>query len=196
MALATLAECNVTETLALLEALLLVAGETATVETLARALSLSNEQVETALRDLDDHYTRHGHGARVLCQGDRAQLTTAPEHAAIVASFLGVPQGGKLSPAAWETLAIVAYRQPVSRPEIEGIRGVNSDHTMRLLLEHGLIEERGHADTPGRATVYGTTVEFLKAAGLRSLAELPALPGDALTPDSSPVRGRGERPTV
>jgi len=186
----------VTETLAQLEALLLVAGETATVETLARALSLSNEQGEAALRDLDDHYTRHGHGARVLRQGDRAQLTTAPEHAVVVASFLGVPQGVKLSPAAWETLAIVAYRQPVSRPEIEGIRGVNSDHTMRLLLEHGLIAERGHADTPGRATVYGTTAEFLKAAGLRSIDELPALPGDALTPGPSPVRGRGERPTV
>jgi len=73
----------------------------------------------------------------------------------------------------------VAYRQPVSRPEIEGIRGVNSDHTMRLLLEHGLIAERGHADTPGRATVYGTTVEFLKAAGLRSIDELPALPDES-----------------
>jgi segregation and condensation protein B len=175
-------ECSVTETLAQLEALLLVAGETATVETLARALSLSVEQVEAGLRDLDDHYTRHGHGARVLRQGDRAQLTTAPEHSAVVASFLGAPQGVKLSPAAWETLAIVAYRQPVSRPEIESIRGVNSDYTMRLLLEHGLIEERGRADTPGRATVYGTTVEFLKATGLRSLDELPPLSGDALTP--------------
>jgi len=169
----------VTDTLAQLEALLLVAGETATVETLARALSLSVEQIEAELRDLDDHYRRHGHGARVLRQGGRAQLTTAPEHAAVVASFLGVPQGVKLSPAAWDTLAIVAYRQPVSRPEIEGIRGVNSDHTMRLLLEQGLIEERGRADTPGRATVYGTTVEFLKAVGLRALDELPALPDEA-----------------
>lgn len=173
-----------TELLAQLEALLLVAGETATLETLARALALPVEGVEAGLRTLDDHYTEHGHGARVLRQGARAQLTTAPAHAAVVARFLGVPQAVRLSPAAWETLAIVAYRQPVTRPEIEGIRGVNCDHTMRLLLEQGLIEERGRADTPGKAAVYGTTVEFLKAAGLRALEELPSLP------DESPVDSR------
>ncbi len=183
---------ELTELLARLEALLLVAGETATLETLARSLEAPVEQVEAALRELDDHYAKHGHGARVVRHGGRAQLTTAPEHAAVVAHFLGVPQGAKLSPAAWETLAIVAYRQPVTRPEIEGIRGVNCDHTMRLLLEQGLIEERGRADTPGRATVYGTSLDFLKAVGLRSLDELPALPDESvLTPRPSPARERG-----
>lgn len=175
------------EMLAQLEALLLVSGETATLDALARALESPAEQVEAAVHALDEHYTQQGHGARILRHGGRVQLTTAPEHAAVVARFLGAPQGVKLSPAAWETLAIVAYRQPVTRPEVEAIRGVNCDHTMRLLLEHGLIEERGRADTPGRATVYGTTIDFLKALGLRSLDELPVLT------DEDEAKGEGRK---
>jgi len=161
--------------LARLEALLLVAGETATVETLARALAAPGDDVEDGLSALNRHYVARGHGVRVLQSGGRAQLVTSPEHAEAVSRFLGVPEGAKLSPAALETLAIVAYRQPVSRPEVEAVRGVNSDHIVRQLLERGLIEERGHADTPGRAAVYGTTKGFLEALGLRSLEELPPL---------------------
>lgn len=164
-----------TPLLAQLEALLLIAGDSATVEALARALGVSNDAVEEGLDALDAHYAEGGHGARVQRLGGRVQLATAPEHAAVVARFLGVPERGRLTPAALETLAIVAYRQPVTRPEVESIRGVNCDHVLRSLLDQGLIEERGRADTPGRPVVYGTTMSFLEVLGLRSLEELPPL---------------------
>jgi segregation and condensation protein B len=157
------------------EALLLVAGDTATVEALAHALKVSKDAVEEGLDALDQHYAETGHGARLQRLGARVHLATAPEHAGVVARFLGVPERTRLSPAALETLAIVAYRQPVTRPEIESIRGVNCDHVMRSLLDQGLIEERGRADTPGRPAVYGTTMTFLEALGLRTLDDLPPL---------------------
>ena len=160
-----------------LEAVLLVAGNTATVEALARALGVSNDAVEDGLDALERHYLEDGHGARLQRHGSRVQLASAPEHAPIVARFMGVPERGKLSPAALETLAIVAYRQPVTRGEIEGIRGVNCDHIMRALLDAGLVEERGRIDSPGRPAVYGTTLGFLEALGLRSLDELPPMEG-------------------
>jgi len=158
-----------------LEALLLVAGETATIEALGRALGVTSVEVEAMLTTLDGHYQHTGHGARVLRQGTRAQIATAAAHAGVVARFLGVPEKTKLSPAALETLAIVAYRQPVSRPEVEAVRGVNSDHIMRSLLDAGLLEEQGQADTPGRAALYGTSAGFLETLGFSSLADLPPL---------------------
>ena len=166
---------HMTPLAAQLEALLLVSGDTATVEALARALNVSKDAVEEGLDALDQHYAETGHGARLQRLGARVQLATAPEHAGVVARFLGVPERTRLSPAALETLAIVAYRQPVTRPEIESIRGVNCDHVMRSLLDQGLIEERGRADTPGRPAVYGTTMTFLEALGLRTLDDLPPL---------------------
>lgn len=164
-----------TELMAQLEALLLVAGDAATVEALARALGVSKDAVEQGLDALDAHYVEGGHAARVQRLGRRVQLATAPLHGEVVARYLGVPERTRLSPAALETLSIVAYRQPVTRPEIEGIRGVNCDHIMRSLLDQGLIEEHGRADTPGRPAVYGTTLGFLEVLGLRSLDELPPL---------------------
>ena len=166
---------HMTPLAAQLEALLLVAGDTATVEALAHALNVSKDAVEEGLDALDQHYADTGHGARLQRLGARVHLATAPEHAGVAARFLGVPERIRLSPAALETLAIVAYRQPVTRPEIEGIRGVNCDHVMRSLLDQGLIEERGRADTPGRPAVYGTTMTFLEALGLRTLDDLPPL---------------------
>ena len=157
------------------EALLLVAGDTATVEALAHAPNVSKDAVEEGLDALERHYTESGHGARLQRLGARVRLATAPEHGGVVARFLGVPERTRLSPAALETLAIVAYRQPVTRPEIESIRGVNCDHVMRSLLDQSLIEERGRADTPGRPAVYGTTMSFLEALGLRTLEDLPTL---------------------
>ncbi len=158
-----------------LEALLLVAGEAATIEALGRALGAGPVEIEAMLSTLDGHYQHTGHGVRVLRHGPRAQLATEAAHAGMVARFLGVPEKAKLSPAALETLAIVAYRQPVSRPEVEAVRGVNSDHIMRSLLDAGLLEEQGQADTPGRAALYGTSAGFLETLGFSSLADLPPL---------------------
>ena len=103
------------------------------------------------------------------------QLTTAPEMAEAVERFLGLEATSRLSKAALETLAIVAYQQPVTRPYIEGVRGVSSDGVMKSLLGKGLVQEVGRAEGPGRPILYGTAPDFLQHFGLNSLTELPAL---------------------
>jgi segregation and condensation protein B len=102
-------------------------------------------------------------------------MVTAPEASEYIRKFLGLELSGKLSPAAMETLAIIAYRQPMTRAEVEAIRGVNSDSTIRTLLNRGLIEEQGRLDQPGRPILFGTTFDFLQQFGLTTLEQLPPL---------------------
>jgi len=102
-------------------------------------------------------------------------LVSAPEAAPYVERFLGLSLSGKLSAAALETLAIIAYKQPITRPQIEAIRGVNSDGALRTLMSKGLIEEVGRLDSVGHPILFGTTFEFLQYFGLSSLSELPPL---------------------
>lgn len=160
------------------ESLLFVAGEPVAIERLAAALDSGKDQVETALQDLAQDYS--GRGIRLQRKGQRVQMVTAPDAAGVVRLFLGLELSGKLSPAALETLAIIAYRQPVTRAEIEAVRGVNSDSVLRTLTQRGLVEELDRLDQPGRPIVYGTTFEFLQQFGLVSLEQLPPLapPGD------------------
>jgi segregation and condensation protein B len=155
------------------ESLLFVADEPVSVARLAEALEVTPGQVERALAELEAIYTERG-----LClqrAGSRVQLITAPEAAACIERFLGLEARTRLSRAALEALAIIAYRQPLTRPEIEFIRGVSSDSVLRTLLGVGLIEEVGRAPTVGRPILYGTTFEFLQHFGLRGLDELPPL---------------------
>jgi segregation and condensation protein B len=107
-------------------------------------------------------------------QGDGLQLVTHPRAAAVVQRFLGLETSARLSTAALETLAIVAYRQPVTRAHIEAIRGVNPDYALATLTARGLVEEVGRLNAVGRPALFGTTFEFLRAFGLRSLDDLPA----------------------
>lgn len=163
---------------ALVESLLFVANEPVTIERLAAALETDSEQVEAALSALDSRYA--GRGIRLQRKGRRVQMVTAPDAAEAIRLFLGLELSGRLSPAALEALAIIAYRQPVTRAEIEAVRGVNSDSVLRTLLHRGLIEEQGRLDQPGRPIIYGTTFEFLQQFGLVSLEQLPPLtPSDA-----------------
>ncbi len=159
-----------------LESLLFVADGPVSVGRLAEALETTVGQVEKALTALEASYVDRG--LRLQRVGNRVQLITAPETAARVERFLGLEARTRLSPAALETLAIIAYRQPITRPEIEAIRGVNSDSVLRTLLSVGLVEETGRAQTAGRPILYGTTFEFLQHFGLRSLDELPPLEDD------------------
>ncbi len=159
---------------ALLEALLLVAGpEGSTVERLARAVQRPVEDVEAGLLMLEERLRTRG--IRLQRHRQRVRLVTAEEAASVVRRFLGVEARARLSRAALETLAIIAYRQPITRPEIDAIRGVNSEGVIRSLLEKGLIEEVGRAEAPGRPILYGTTPKFLEMVGLTSLEELPPL---------------------
>ncbi len=157
------------------EALLFVAEEPPSVVQLARALEATPEAVEEALQGLAERLKDRG--LRLQRKGDRVQLVTAPEAAEDVRRFLGLTAGPRLSPAALETLAIIAYRQPITRAEIEAIRGVNCDGVLRTLLARGLIEEIGRSEGPGRPILYGTTFLFLQHFGLRSLEDLPPLDG-------------------
>jgi len=116
-------------------------------------------------------------GIRLLSAGDRIELATAPDVGALVARYVGA-DAVRLSPAGLETLAIVAYRQPVTRAAVERIRGVDSDHTLRSLLHRRLVVELGRSNAPGRPILYGTAFEFLERFGLESLDDLPPLDAD------------------
>jgi len=158
---------------AAVEALLFVADSPVSVGRLAEALQVTPGQVERALDDLEATYAERG--LRLQRAGSRVQLITAPQVAPAIERFLGLEVRTHLSQAALETLAIIAYRQPITRPEIETIRGVGSDSVLRTLLRFGLIDEVGRAPTVGHPILYGTTFEFLQYFGLRSLEEMPPL---------------------
>ncbi len=158
---------------ATLEALLFVSPEPVSPVQLATVLDLTISEVEQGLKQLDDEL--QGRGLRIQRHGGRVQLTTAAEMAEHVERFLGLEATSRLSRAALETLAIIAYQQPTTRPYIEGVRGVSSDGVMRSLLSKGLIQEIGRAEGPGRPILYGTAPDFLQHFGLNSLSELPVL---------------------
>lgn len=164
-----------------IESVLFVAGGPVEIRSLARALDAPASAIETALELLA---TRLTHGIRLQVFDGRAQLASAPENAETIRRFVGFAKPAPLSRAALEVLAVVAYRQPVTRPEIEAVRGVQSDRVIHTLLSRGLIEELGERPGPGRPHEYGTTFEFLQYFGLSSLEELPPLPE---TPPSESV---------
>jgi segregation and condensation protein B len=155
-----------------LEALLFVAEKPLTRREIASLAGVDRGTVDERLGDLE--VSLADRGVRLLLVGDRVELATSPEAGALVARYVGV-DAVRLSPAALETLAIVAYRQPVTRAVIERIRGVDSDYTLRVLLHRRLIAEQGRSEAPGRPILYGTGFEFLERFGLTSLDDLPML---------------------
>lgn len=159
-----------------LEAVLFVAPVTVNLAQLASALEISEIEVERVLSQLEEDYQERG--LRIQRHAGRIQLTTAPETGESVERFLGLEISTYLSQAALEALSIVAYQQPVTRPQVDSIRGVNSDGVMKSLLHKGLIQDIGRADGPGRPILYATTPEFLQQFGLNSLEELPPLASD------------------
>jgi segregation and condensation protein B len=155
-----------------LEALLFVAERPLSRAELRGLCGVDAETLDGLLGDLE--VALRDRGLRLVSVGERVQLATAPESGRLIARYVGV-DGYRLSPAALETLAIVAYRQPVTRGLIERIRGVDSDHVVRGLLHRRLIAEQGRADTPGRPILYVTSFEFMERFGLTSLDDLPPL---------------------
>jgi segregation and condensation protein B len=156
-----------------LEGLLFVAAEPVAAVQLASALDLTVTVVEQGLAELEQELATRG--LRLQRHAGRVQLTTAPELADSVEQFLGLEATSRLSRAALEALAIVAYQQPVTRPSVDAVRGVNSDGVIKSLLSKGLLQEAGRAEGPGRPILYGTTPQFLQHFGLNSLSELPLL---------------------
>ena len=168
------------ENAAKIEALLFVSSGFVSVNQLSKALDISESEVQSILADLEAHYKMGGHGLRLMRVKSRVQMTTDANLSKTVETFLGLEASSTLSQAALETLAIIAYKQPVTRPEVDVIRGVNSDGVMRTLLSKGLIEEVGRAETPGRPIYYGTSPEFLQYFGLESLEMLPFIDFETL----------------
>lgn len=156
-----------------LDSLLFVAGRPLELAELRRLLLVDDRRLREAVAALEVECVRGGRGVRVQRSGDAVQLVSAPENARFVAALLGLPTQTKLTTAALETLAVVAYRQPITRSQIEFIRGVNSDRALASLLQYGLVLEVGRAATVGRPALFGTTPEFLQQFGLGSLDALP-----------------------
>ncbi|MFB7335562.1 SMC-Scp complex subunit ScpB [Streptomyces adustus] len=157
-----------------LEAVLMVVDEPATEDHLAKILQRPKRRIGDALRELADEYTVQGRGFELRLIAGGWRFYTRPEYAAAVEGFVLDGQQARLTQAALETLAVVAYRQPVSRSRVSAVRGVNCDGVMRTLLQRGLVEEAGAEPETG-AILYVTTNYFLERMGLRGLDELPEL---------------------
>ncbi len=159
-----------------IEAILFVAGDAVDQKELARALETDEKSVRKALEELESEYDFEQRGFLIKRFGNKIQLATRPLYAEDVVRLLQPVQKQNLSQAAMETLAVVAYRQPVTRAEVEQIRGVKCDYSLQSLTNKGLIREVGRKDTIGRPILFGTTDEFLSRFGLESLEGLPPLP--------------------
>lgn len=157
----------------ILEAVLFVADAPIEISALARTINAPRSEVSDALETLAE--ACHGRGVRLQRTGDLVQLASAPQTAAYVERFLGL-EHPPLTNASLETLAIIAYRQPITRAGIESVRGVDCDGPIRTLMARGLIEEIGRAPVIGRPTLFGTTVRFLEYFGLEKPDDLPPLP--------------------
>ena len=166
------------------EALLFASDEPITAQQIAEILMLlqggegpsrrrSAEAVDSAVRELNEHYRESARAFRIVEIAGGYQFATRPEFGVWIGALMKEKAKRKLSVSALESLAVIAYRQPVTKPELESIRGVNADYVIRTLLERNLITIVGRAATPGRPLLYGTTRDFLKHFGLRDLAELP-----------------------
>jgi len=158
-----------------IESLLFVSGRPLEHAELRKLLNIDDARLASSLQVLADNLESQGRGIRLQRLGEHVQLVTAPENARYVAALLGLPMTAKLTTAAMETLAVVSYRQPATRAQIEAIRGVNSDRALASLIQHGLVAEIGRAQTVGRPALFATTSEFLQQFGLTGLEQLPGV---------------------
>ena len=159
-----------------IESILFVAGEAVAIPDLARALRIGEDALNRELDRISSAYDYEQRGFMLKRFGNNVQLATRPLYADAVVRLLQPVQQQSLSQAAMETLAVVAYKQPVTRAEVEQIRGVKCDYSLQSLIYKGLIQEVGRKDTIGRPILFGTTDEFLSHFGLRELADLPPMP--------------------
>ncbi len=156
-----------------IEGILFAAGEPVSAAKLAAVLDTGIEDIETAVEALKDEYNRDERGFNIIDIREGYQICSRPVYYTYIQEILGEQRNQPLSNAAMEALAIIAYKQPVTRGQIERIRGVNSDGSVNRLYERGLIEECGRLDAPGRPILYRTTDTFLRCFGLRSPEDLP-----------------------
>ena len=166
---------------AVVESVLFTMGNSVDVKKLSEVLGMSKKDTVALIHEMQDEYNQDiNRGVTIIELDGSVQMCSKTEMYEHLMKIATVPKHYSLSDAALETLSIVAYKQPVTRIEIEKIRGVNSDHAVNRLLEFGLIVELGRLDAPGRPLLFGTTEEFLRCFGVKSLEELPTITADRL----------------
>ncbi|MGN0481464.1 MAG: SMC-Scp complex subunit ScpB [Lachnospiraceae bacterium] len=160
---------------AAIEAVLFTFGSSVEVEKIALAIDMDVETTKKIIHNMMDKYENEDRGIKIIELENSFQMCTKPEFYDNLIKVASQPRRYVLTDALLESLSIVAYKQPVTRLEIEKIRGVSSDHAISKLVEYGLIEEVGRLDAPGRPMLFGTTEEFLRAFGVQSIEELPVI---------------------
>jgi segregation and condensation protein B len=163
------------EKISVLEALLFLSGELLLISAIKDVIELPEPEIKRLMEELMAEYKNRNTGLLIVEIANGYQMVTNPQYADWVRKFRSIHISSKLSVPALETLAIMAYKQPIIRAEIEQLRGVNSDSAIRTLLERRLIKIMGRKEVPGRPFLYGTTREFLQYFGLKDLTELPTL---------------------
>lgn len=161
-----------------IEAILFASGEVVSVKNIAYATEQDENTVKTVISNLADKYTYENRGIRIIQVGDGFQMCTGVEHFDYIKKLYQAPVRKVLSTTLLETLAIIAYKQPVTKGQIEDIRGVSADHAVNRLVEYNLVEEVGRLDAPGKPILFGTTDEFLRYFGFSSIENLPVTATD------------------
>ena len=168
-----------------LEAVLFSLGEAVEIDRLAEALEVREDEIREAFLSLQKKYENENRGLKLIEIENSVQMCSNPDYYECIKRVTQIKKQSGLSSAALETLSIIAYNQPVTKGTIEFIRGVDCTYSVTRLLERGFIDELGRAETPGRPILYGTTMEFLRCFGLKSLEELPPLPEKEVTLDDA-----------
>lgn len=168
------AECP-DELLAAIEGILFTMGDSVEVSAIAKALEVPARLVWKAVDALDRKYSSRASGIMLQRFNDAVQMSTKPEQYENLIRIAKVPKKMTLSESVIETLSIIAYKQPITKAEVESIRGVSSDYAINKLIDYDLVRELGRKDAPGRPLLFGTTEQFLRSFGVRSLSELPSL---------------------
>ena len=176
---------------AAVESILFVSGRPLEYSELRKLLDVDDLALTDSLAMLAQQLESQVRGIRLQRLGTQVQLVSAPENARFIAALLGLPMTAKLTNAALETLAVIGYRQPITRAQIEAVRGVNSDRALASLVQHGLVAEIGRAHTIGRPALFATTPDFLQQFGLTSLEQLPR---PDILDEPAEMQGRAEQP--
>ena len=160
---------------AIVEAILFTMGDSVEISSIAKAMETDGREVKEYIDYLKEKYEKSDSGIGILELEKSVQLCTKKEMYEYLVKIAKAPKKAVLTDSLMETLSIIAYKQPITRLEVEKIRGVNSDHAVNRLVEFGLVQELGRLDAPGRPLLFGTTEEFLRSFGVRSLDELPTI---------------------
>ncbi len=167
---------DMTQVAQTIEAILFAIGDAVEIGDIASSLEISEEDVKKGATALSERYEKSASGIRLIEIANCYQLASNPSCYDYIKKVSQIKKQSGLSSAAIETLSIIAYNQPVTKGTVEFIRGVDSSYSVNRLIERGLIDELGRAETPGRPILYGTTMEFLRTFGLKTLEDLPPLP--------------------